>query len=145
MYTREMGNMNEIIEKRVHQLYWDLDLNCARTMLICLGERFHIDIEEQAMNAAIGLHGAGGYGAQCGLAEGALMFLGIYFSKEGKTVGEISEICREFAGQFSERFSSLRCCELRPGGFTKEDPPHACEKLTVEAVLFASDFILKKI
>ena len=28
--------MNAFIEKMVHELYWDCDVNCARTMLICL-------------------------------------------------------------------------------------------------------------
>ena len=28
------------IEKRVHELYWNEDLNCARTTLLCLAELF---------------------------------------------------------------------------------------------------------
>lgn len=30
--------MNHAIENRVHSLYWEDDINCARTMLICLSE-----------------------------------------------------------------------------------------------------------
>ena len=37
--------MNAFIEKKVHELYWDCDVNCARTMLICLGELFGVTYE----------------------------------------------------------------------------------------------------
>ena len=30
------------------------------------------------LDAALGMHGAGKYGAQCGLAEGTLIFLGTF-------------------------------------------------------------------
>ena len=69
--------MNEIIKERVHELYWEHDMNCARTMLTCLGEFYDVNLEEQTVNSTIGLHGAGGFRAQCGLVEGALMFIGI--------------------------------------------------------------------
>lgn len=75
--------MNAFIEKKVHELYWDCDVNCARTMLICLGELFGVTYEPQTLNAAVGLHGAGGYRAQCGLVEGSLMFAGVYLNGLG--------------------------------------------------------------
>jgi len=31
----------------------------------------------QLLDAAVGMHGAGKYGAQCGLVEGSLMFIGL--------------------------------------------------------------------
>lgn len=37
--------MNAFIEKKVHELYWDCNVNCARTMLICLGELFGVTYE----------------------------------------------------------------------------------------------------
>ena len=96
--------MDDIIKEKVHKLYWDLDINCARTVLTCLGELFQVEINEQTMNAAIGLHGAGGYRAQCGLVEGALMFIGIYLSTRGKNDKEISEICYCFAEDFLKQY-----------------------------------------
>lgn len=57
------------IEKRVHDLYWKDDINCARTILICLSELFDIFLEQQIIFSAIGLHGAGGFRAQCGLVH----------------------------------------------------------------------------
>lgn len=124
-------------------MYWGHDTNCARTMLTCLGTLFDTPIELQTMRAAVGLHGAGGFGAQCGLVEGALMFLGIYHSERGASDRAIAGICHEFAQAFTEKFSSLTCAGLRPGGFTDHDPPHACERLTNEAIMFASEFITK--
>ena len=59
--------MKEYITNRVHELYWEKDMNCARTTLLCLSELFEVAIEPQIMWSAVGLHGAGGYRAQCGL------------------------------------------------------------------------------
>ena len=67
--------MKEYIKKRVHELYWNDDINCARTTIICLRELFKVSIEPQTLWSAVGLHGAGGYRAQCGLVEGALIFI----------------------------------------------------------------------
>ena len=41
--------------------------------MLCLGELLGFHIEEQTYAAAVGMHGAGGFRAQCGLVEGALM------------------------------------------------------------------------
>lgn len=133
----------DLIQKRVHELYWNDDINCARAMLLSLGELFQMEIERQAINGAIGLHGAGGFRAQCGLVEGALMFIGIYYSEMGKSEDDIISICYQYADEFTQRFTSLQCYDLRPDGFTPIDPPHLCEKLTCEAIEFARDFIKK--
>ena len=129
------------IEKRVHELYWKEDINCARTMLLCLSELFTITLNEQTIRAAIGLHGAGGFRGQCGLVEGGLMFLPIYYHELGSTEDEAIKACYDFAEAFTKRFQSLRCYDLRPGGFNPTDPPHMCEKLTCEAVNFAYEYI----
>ena len=135
--------MNLKIKERVHELYWKHDINCARTMLICLCELFDIDIEKQTLNSAIGLHGAGGFRAQCGLVEGALMFIGIYFSDKEKTEANIASICYKYADEFTQRFGSLKCYDLRPNGFSENDPPHACEEITGVAIEFTKEFIKK--
>ncbi len=133
--------MKEYIIKRVHELYWEEDINCARTALICLSELFEIAIEPQTIRSAVGLHGAGGYRAQCGLVEGSLMFIGIYFHILGKTEGDIVSACYDFAFDFDKTFGSLRCLELRPTGFSDNDPPHMCENLTCSAIEFAYNYI----
>lgn len=132
------------IEKRVHDLYWKDDINCARTILVCLSELFDLTLEQQTIFSAIGLHGAGGFRAQCGLVEGGLMFIGIYYKHQGKSEAEIASACYEYAQGFTQRFGSLRCYDLRPAGFTQNDQPHMCEKLTCEAVNFAFSFIKER-
>ena len=139
------GNMEVTIEERVHELYWKHDINCARTTLTCLCEVFRVNLFEQTLNAAIGLHGAGGFRAQCGLVEGTLMFIGIYFGQKGKSDIEIASLCYKFADEFTQKYGSLKCYDLRPNGFTENDPPHACEKLTSEAVKFSYEFVKKQI
>ena len=114
--------MKEYVTKRVHELYWEKDINCARTTLICLSELFEIVIEPQTICSAVGLHGAGGYRAQCGLVEGALMFIGIYFHTLGKTESEIVSACYNFA---------------------ENNPPHLCENLTCKAIEFTYYYILE--
>ena len=127
--------------ERVHSLYWDADINCARTMLICLSEMFEITLEEQTISSAIGLHGAGGFRAQCGLVEGGLMFIGIWGNLLGISEKEITSLCYRYAEAFEKKFGSIRCYDLRPNGFTPNDPPHMCEALTCEAVEFAYLFL----
>ena len=128
-------------ENKVHALYWNQNLNCARTMLLCLGDRFHVAIAPQTLQAAVGMHGAGRFRAQCGLVEGALMFIGIAAAAAGKSDKDIEKLCFRFAEAFTTRFGSLLCRDLRPGGFRPSDPPHACESLTVDAVDFAEGFL----
>lgn len=135
--------MKEYIMNRVHELYWENDINCARTTLICLSELFKIAVEPQTIWSAAGLHGAGGYRAQCGLVEGALMFIGIYLHSLGKEDDEIVSVCYNFAAAFDKAFGSLRCFELRPTGFSENDPPHMCENLTCNGIEFAYQYILE--
>ena len=121
--------MNDL-KARVHELYWKKDCNCAKTMLLCLCEHFCIPLQEQTLHAATGMHGAGRFRAQCGLVEGALMFIGIAGAACGLSNKETTA-----------RFGSLACRDLRPGGFQPSDPPHACEALTGEAVAFAVEHL----
>lgn len=133
--------MKKQIMNRVHELYWKDDINCARTAIICLSELFEITVEPQIIWSAIGLHGAGGYRAQCGVVEGTLMFIGIYLHMMGKTEDEIVSVCYNFASDFDRMFGSLRCFELRPTGFSENDPPHMCESLTCNGIEFAYQYI----
>lgn len=135
--------MKKYIKNRVHELYWTHDINCARTTLLCLSELFKIPMEPQTLHSAVGLHGAGGYRAQCGLVEGSLMFIGIYLHTLGKPEEEIVSACYRFASAFEKAFGSLRCSELRPTGFSENDPPHMCEALTCNAIEFACQYLLE--
>ncbi|MEE4241791.1 MAG: C-GCAxxG-C-C family protein [Desulfopila sp.] len=129
------------IEERVREYYWKDDLNCAITNLKILSEIFSLRLSEQVISAAIGMHGAGKYGAQCGLVEGTLMFLGIIGKEYNIREETVVAQCREYAQQFEDTFKSLSCSVLRPEGFNKENPEHLCEKLTCAAIEFNKDFV----
>ena len=130
-----------LVQQRVHEYYWRDDANCATTTLKVLSEKFGVEVCDQAMDAALGMHGAGGYRAQCGLVEGALMFLGIAGRARGIPGEEIIDACKDFARQFEGRFGSLSCAVLRPEGFRPDLPPHICEGLTCEAITMSAEFV----
>ncbi len=131
----------DALRERVHRLYWEHDLNCATTLLRILAEREGPVLGDQVLDAALGLHGAGGYGAQCGLVEGPLLFLGLSGKTQGWSRKEIIQACRAYAEAFEARFGSLQCRVLRPEGFGPHVPPHRCEELTCAAATFAVDFL----
>ena len=130
-----------LVQQRVHEYYWRDDANCATTTLKILSERFGVEVCDQVMDAALGMHGAGGYRAQCGLVEGALMFIGIAGRARGILEERIVDACKDFAQQFEGRFGSLLCAVLRPEGFRPDLPPHICEGLTCEAITMSAEFV----
>ncbi len=133
-----------LINDRVHQYYWEDDLNCATTVLRILAEIHKIDLCPETVYSAIGMHGAGGFRAQCGLVEGTLMFLGIIGKERGRQDEEIIRYCFDFANEFQRNFGSLACRDLRPQGFKPDNPPHLCEELTKKAVKFIVDYLENK-
>lgn len=134
----------EQMRDHVQNSYFGHDYNCAVTMLTALAQFFETELSPQLLLAANGMHGAGRFGAQCGLVEGALMFLGVYYGGRGADQYEVERICNAFAHAFTEKYQSLDCRDLRPGGFNDDDPPHLCAGLTLDAILFTRLFILEK-
>jgi len=129
------------IEEEVHRHYWDHDDTCAFTTLSIVSDLFATALESQVMDAALGMWGAGGHRAQCGLVEGALMFIGVLGGHSGQNRDQISRLCRSFARGFEEQFGSLICRELRPEGFSPENPPHICEDLSKRAIRYTTRFL----
>ncbi|MFC1887560.1 C-GCAxxG-C-C family (seleno)protein [Candidatus Cloacimonadota bacterium] len=109
-----------------------------------LSERFDISLTQQVLNAGLGMNGAGKYQAQCGLAEGALMFLGILGKSHHLPNEDIVRICHDYAEEFVEKFGSLNCKKLRPEGFHPDNPPHLCEQLAIKTITFGLEFISRK-
>lgn len=128
----------------VRERYGVCDDNCARTMLIALARRWGVPLRAQVLAAATGLHGAGRFGAQCGLVEGSLMMIGIL--GEGRRLDKqaVTRLCHAWATEFERDFGSLNCRDLRPGGFRPDDPPHLCEPLTRRAIAFSADFLERR-
>jgi len=141
---REKGPAADLlsyVRREVHHHYWDNDDNCAVTTIQTAAPLFGIAVEQQVISSALGLHGAGGYGAQCGLVEGGLMMIGLLGSRSGESREQTIHLCRSYAAEFEEAFGSLLCRELRPEGFRPDNPPHLCEKLSVRAVCFTIGFL----
>jgi hypothetical protein len=129
------------VDGEVHRRYRDRDDTCAFTTLCIASELFSLPLESQVLDSALGMWGAGGYRAQCGLVEGALMFLGILGSHRGLDRDQVSRLCKRFAEGFTRRFGSLICRELRPQGFSPDNPPHICEDLTRQAIRYTTRFV----
>jgi len=129
-------NLEDYVTRRVHTLFWDHNDNCAVTTLRIGSELFRLPLDPQVLEAALGLWGAGGYRAQCGLVEGGLMLFGLLGSRAGLGHVEIGRHCGAYAEGFDREFGGLTCRELRPGGFRSDDPPHRCEELARRTVLF---------
>jgi C_GCAxxG_C_C family probable redox protein len=138
-----MMQKEKFIQSKVKEYYWQEDVNCATTTLKVLSDHFGLKLSPQILDCAIGMHGAGEYGAQCGLVEGVLMFLGIYGREKKVPKDDIILYCNEFAKQFEKNFKSLQCSVLRPEGFHPDNPPHLCETLTCNTVQFSIEFISK--
>lgn len=133
--------IDDAIVRAVRFCYWEKDYNCARTTLHTLSSLVALEIPPLLWAAAVGMHGAGRFGAQCGLVEGMLMFIGIQGARQGLEEAKLVTLCHAYAQAFTEHFGSLACRELRPGGFREDDPPHACGGLTLKAVRFAVNFM----
>lgn len=129
------------ISELVKHYYHDLDINCAKTTLGVLGGLFDCPLEQQLFLAASGMNGGGRSRAQCGLVEGAIMFMGVYFGQKGVSDDDVCVMIKRFIKEFKAEFGSISCAELRPGGFKKDDPPHMCEGLTVRSLVFCHSFI----
>lgn len=134
-------NVLREVSERVHSLYWVEDRNCAYTTLKVIPALFGVSIDPQVMDAVTGMHGAGKFGAQCGLVEGSLLFIGIWGKERNLSDGEIEKICYTYAGKFQQEFGSLLCRVLRPKGFSPKNPPHLCEDLTVKSIIFVFEYI----
>ena len=129
------------VDGEVHRHYWDHDDTCAFTTLSIVSALFALPLESQVMDSALGMWGAGGHRAQCGLVEGALMFIGVLGSRRGLKRDRISALCNDFAQGFEKKFGSLICSKLRPEGFSPDNPPHICEDLSKRAIHYTTRFL----
>jgi hypothetical protein len=90
-------NTEALVQDRVHEYYWVQDWNCAVTTLSVLAEVFRVTLSDQVVDAALGMHGARGYRAQCGMVEGALMFIGVLGNARGIPQDLTVQACYDYA------------------------------------------------
>lgn len=134
-------DIQKFIDEKIKLYHHEQKNNCAQTTLKILSEIFDIEVSPQVIDSACGLNGGGRYGAQCGLLEGALMFIGIKACKENKDKKYINQKCYGYTSEFEKRFESLLCSDLRLEGFKKGDPPDVCEKLFKKSLISATEYI----
>lgn len=134
------------IEEAFRHFYHEAGINCATGTLILLSEFYDLPLDQQVLDSAAGLHGAGKYGAQCGLLEGGLMFIGIICKKNGVAKGDIVTLCHDWAELFETKMGSIVCRGLRPFPFTPEDAPkHLCEPISVKALKIAVRYMDERV
>jgi hypothetical protein len=141
-----MKGWEDYVAEKVHYFYHEAGINCAVGTLILLSDLFGVELQEQVYDSAIAMHGAGKYGAQCGILEGGIMFASIYAKQNGLEKKEIVPIIYKWSSLFEKEMGSLVCRELRPYPFTPEDAPkHLCEPITVKGVKLAVKFIQEEL
>ncbi len=129
------------IDELVRHYFRDLEINCATTTIKILGEFLGLEVSPQVLDSTVGLNGAGQHGAQCGLVEGGLMFLGMIGRERGISDDDIVAACDRYATEFEREFGSMICSVLRPEGFNDDNPPHICEPVSCRAVKFSNRFV----
>ena len=136
-------NIKEYIAKSVNDAYSINDLPCSVTTVKTINAIYRLDIPDAVIDAGWGFNGAGQYGAQCGLVEGALMLLSLLCRRRNFDREAADQIFFKFAAEFEQKFGSLNCRELRPEGFAPDNPPLLCEKISVTAIEFVAEFLEK--
>ncbi len=134
--------LDELVATRVRVMYREEDLNCAHVTLGILSEALDTEVTRQVFDSASGMPGgAGFYGAQCGLIQGAIMFIGILGRRRECSEEAIAQTCHDCVAEFEKKLGSLICREIRPEGFAEDNPPHLCEPRTIESIAWAARFI----
>lgn len=136
-------DINTLITERVHQYYWENNISSTVTTLKILAECFGIELQDQIIDAALGMSGARTNRAQCGLIEGSLMFIGILGKDRGVSEKACIAFCQDLSNYFVQEYGSMQCKFLRPEGFYDENPPHLCEGLTTDVICKTVDIFSK--
>lgn len=133
---------NKRIEEGFHDLYFNRSIPCSIASLMLLSEFYNLPLDQQVLDSAIGMVGAGKTGKQCGLLEAGLMFIGIMAKKNGIPRVDIVKICGKWTEELEELLGNTECRNLRPFPFKPEDAPkHLCLPISVKAVKKAVQFI----
>lgn len=134
--------LEELVTKRVENMYHDLDLSCVHTTLRILSEVFDTGLSQQIYDASAGMLGGGGcYGGQCGLVQGGIMFIGVLSAGQGHDKKTLEKNCFDYSAQADKELGSLLCREIRPEGFADDNPPNLCEPRTVQSIVSTARFV----
>lgn len=134
----------QFITEAVRQCYWEKDINCARTTLHTLAGLASFTLEPQIWAAATGMHGAGRFGAQCGLVEGTLMFMGIQGVRAGLRDQRIAALCHAYATAFVQRFGSRNAASSAREDAAKKIRPTPARISHKKACALPWSFLLRR-
>lgn len=130
------------IEEAYHKFYHEDGVPCAVGTLMLFSEFYDLPLDQQVLDSATGMVGAGKTGKQCGLMEAGIMFIGIMGKAKGVAKADIFKLCGAWSKTFEAEMGSTECKGLRPFPFTPEDAPkHLCEPISVKAMKMAVGFM----
>lgn len=138
-------DLENFIDKEVHDNFWERDLNCSTNILMLLSQLNGIKLDKQVLYSVSGLHGVNPTISQCGLLTGSLMFLGIYAREKNIPNSQITKYYYDFSKYFQRKFGDTLCQSLNNEKENLGISPFSCEKLTKDVVTFTSSFIHKNI
>ncbi len=134
--------LEQLVAARVRVYYGGHDLSCIHATLKVLAEVFDTEVSPQTYDSSSGMFGGGGnYGAQCGLVQGVIMFIGILCARHRLDKETLGKLCFDYSALAEKELGSLLCREIRPEGFTEDNPPDLCEPRTVQSIVSAARFI----
>lgn len=136
-------DIENFIDKQVHENYWEKDLNCATNILMLLSELTDIKLDKQILHSVSGFDGVNPLIAQCGLMSGALMFLGIYGREKNIPNSQLKSYSYDYSKYFQRKFGDTGCNSLNGKNSSLNLSPFSCEILTKDVVKFTFDFINK--
>ncbi len=137
--------LEELVAARVEAMYHDDDLSCVHATLKILGEVFAVEVSPQTFDASSGMFGGGGnYGAQCGLVQGAVMFVGILGAGREMDTETLGRHCFDLSERLEGELGSLVCREIRPEGFADDNPPNLCEPRSVQSIVSTARFLAER-
>jgi hypothetical protein len=134
--------LEQLVAARVENMYHDLDLSCVHTTLRILEEVFDTPIAPETYDASAGMLGGGGcFGGQCGLIQGGIIFISLLCARGGLDEDTLKQHCYDYSALTVKELGSLLCREIRPEGFSDDNPPNLCEPRTVQNITATVRFV----
>ena len=122
---------SEWLQEQVRLYFTSGKYNCTMTTLKVLTEVFEVPLHPQVLDAARMAPGAGGTGGLCGLATGALMFVGLWSAQQRIPRDRLRPLTQGMMAEIRERFGSMQC-EVLEGD---------CSQLAVEMLDFLIPYL----
>jgi len=136
--------MNETLSALVEGGYGEAnDLNCAETILWGANQVYDLGLEPRVLRLASGFGGGMGIEATCGALTGALMVLGLLFTRErGHQSPRVKELCVEFLEAYRCEMGSIDCRPLKDAHRTEE---LKCRPVVHKAALLLERLIAREL